>query len=70
MNIAIFTHWVTLQLFQSGGNEFLMLYPLYRCLFFVANGFMALGEFTNVRCLRPYHLEYTSSRPITEVKQG
>ena len=21
-------------------------------------------------CLRPYHLEYTSSRPITEVKQG
>ena len=22
------------------------------------------------RCLRPYHLEYTSSRPITEVKQG
>ena len=22
------------------------------------------------KCLRPYHLEYTSSRPITEVKQG
>ena len=21
-------------------------------------------------CLRPYHLEHTSSRPITEVKQG
>ena len=24
---------------------------------------------TNVSCLRPYHVEYTSSRPITEVKQ-
>ena len=23
-----------------------------------------------VQCLRPYHLEHTSSRPITEVKQG
>jgi hypothetical protein len=23
---------------------------------------------TNI-CLRPYHVEYTSSRPITEVKQ-
>ena len=21
------------------------------------------------KCLRPYHVEYTSSRPITEVKQ-
>ena len=26
--------------------------------------------FTLEGCLRPYHLEYTSSRPITEVKQG
>jgi hypothetical protein len=24
---------------------------------------------TSVKCLRPYHVEYTSSRPITEVKQ-
>ena len=23
-----------------------------------------------IQCLRPYPLEYTSSRPITEVKQG
>jgi hypothetical protein len=22
-----------------------------------------------MKCLRPYHVEYTSSRPITEVKQ-
>ena len=26
--------------------------------------------FVLLQCLRPYHLEYTSSRPITEVKQG
>ena len=27
-------------------------------------------KFPHSPCLRPYHLEYTSSRPITEVKQG
>ena len=27
-------------------------------------------KFPHPPCLRPYHLEYTSSRPITEVKQG
>ena len=27
-------------------------------------------KFPHRPCLRPYHLEYTSSRPITEVKQG
>ena len=27
-------------------------------------------KFPHCPCLRPYHLEYTSSRPITEVKQG
>ena len=27
-------------------------------------------KFSHPPCLRPYHLEYTSSRPITEVKQG
>ena len=35
-----------------------------------AFGFIWWGEFTQYCCLRPYHLEYTSSRPITEVKQG
>jgi hypothetical protein len=33
-------------------------------------GFNAWGKFATIHCLRPYHLEYTSSRLITEVKQG
>ena len=31
-----------------------------------------MNEFDKIiynKCLRPYHVEYTSSRPITEVKQ-
>ena len=27
------------------------------------------SEFVTFKCQRPYHVEYTSSRPITEVKQ-
>jgi hypothetical protein len=27
------------------------------------------ATFSIVKCLRPYHVESTSSRPITEVKQ-
>ena len=27
------------------------------------------GCLTSTKCLRPYHVENTSSRPITEVKQ-
>ena len=36
----------------------------------IQNSFSAWTKQTVVYCLRPYHLEYTSSRPITEVKQG
>ena len=28
-----------------------------------------VGVFIRIKCLRPYHVESTSSRPITEVKQ-
>ena len=28
-----------------------------------------VGVFIRIQCLRPYHVESTSSRPITEVKQ-
>ena len=31
---------------------------------------LASTELLSPTCLRPYHLEHTSSRPITEVKQG
>ena len=33
-------------------------------------GFNTPSQFPSGTCLRPYHLEYTSSRLITEVKQG
>ena len=31
--------------------------------------FDMFGVFGRTECLRPYHVESTSSRPITEVKQ-
>ena len=31
--------------------------------------FNKVGVFIRIQCLRPYHVESTSSRPITEVKQ-
>ena len=31
--------------------------------------FICLAKFAQFKCLRPYHVESTSSRPITEVKQ-
>ena len=50
------------------------------CLFIFLNQIISIGEkminifvsystFCIVSCLRPYHVENTSSRPITEVKQ-
>ena len=36
--------------------------------FICGKGFMK-GNFSLFLCQRPYHVEYTSSRPITEVKQ-
>ena len=36
---------------------------------FYRNSFVMLLEICSLKCLRPYHVENTSSRPITEVKQ-
>ena len=34
-----------------------------------SNTFVQYPNFLSTPCLRPYHVENTSSRPITEVKQ-
>ena len=41
-------------------------FPVFPFLLLVQNS-LQLG--CSLRCLRPYHVEYTSSRLITEVKQ-
>ena len=38
-------------------------------LLFFSCYFVWMGYFHPTLCLRPYHVENTSSRPITEVKQ-
>ena len=37
--------------------------------FFSRLSFVMPLKICSVKCLRPYHVETTSSRPITEVKQ-
>ena len=58
----------------SSGCKIQTRYPFKTSVFRVLTFFSCLSFVTtlkicSVKCLRPYHVETTSSRPITEVKQ-